>query len=258
MQNEGSPVFPQKYPCQDQQGSTLSACRVWMSAVTHWWLWHGRTSWSPQQLQAQTTTGRGGKRPHPTPASTSTARDDGSDRDREEAAQRTQPGLGSICSLWGTCSISQFQDSSHQSQIICCNIVAGSYSRFAEVCDVLGLPQSTAGERYEISIYIPQPGQESDNWTAEAQGERSSLERQEGQGRSLESLGNGDPAGCSEHPAPLPWGSSPSSSILHFDNVKWLSGPSWGWVNEGSSTLRRWKQQQGKLQDLGFVFQARL
>lgn len=82
------------------------------------------------------------------------------------------------------------------SQVICCNIVAGSYSRFAEVCDVLGvlgLPQSTAGRRYEISIYIPQPGQQSDNLTAKVQGERSCLERQAGQERFPESLGNGDP-----------------------------------------------------------------
>lgn len=117
----------------------------------------------PQQLRAQTTKGRGGKRPHPTSASTTTARDDGSDSDGEEAAQRTQAGLGSLCSLWGTCNISQIQDNSHQSQVIGCNIVAGSCSRFAVVCDVLGLPQSTAGERYEISIYIPRPGQQSDN-----------------------------------------------------------------------------------------------
>lgn len=37
---------------------------------------------------------------------------------------------------------------------------------------VLGLPQSTAGERYEISIYIPQPGQESHNLTAKVRAER--------------------------------------------------------------------------------------
>lgn len=187
----------------------------------------------PQQLHAQTTTGRGGKRPHPTPASTTPARDAGRESEQEEAAQRAHPGLGSICSLRGTCSISQFQHNSHQSQVICCNIVAGSYSRFAELCDVLGvlgLPQSTAGRRYEISIYIPQPGQESDNLTAKVQGERSSLERQAGLERSLESLGSGDPAqaaaGSWGHPAPLPWGTSPSSSILHFENVMWLSGPS--------------------------------
>lgn len=141
--------------------------------ITHWWKNLLIPTALPQQLRAQTTKGRGGKRPHPSSASTTTVRNAGSDG--EEAAQRTQPGLGSICSPWGTCSVSQFQDNSHQSQVICCNIVAGSYSRFAEVCDVLGvlgLPQSTAGERYEISIYIPQPGQESHNLTAKVQAER--------------------------------------------------------------------------------------
>jgi len=46
-----------------------------------------------------------------------------------------------------------------------------------DVLGVLGLPQSTAGRRYEISIYILQPGQESDNLTAKLRGEQSSLER---------------------------------------------------------------------------------
>lgn len=187
----------------------------------------------PQQHRAQTTMGRDGKRPHPTSSSATTARDAGSHNDEEEEARRAQPGLGSICSLGGTCSISQFQDNSHPSQVICCNIVAGSYSRLAEVCDVLGvlgLPQSTAGRRYEISIYIPQPGQESDNLTAKVQGERSSLERQAGQERFLESPGSGDPAQAaarsSEHPASLPWGTSPDLSILLFENMTLLSGPS--------------------------------
>lgn len=213
-----------------------------MDAVTHWWGNLLIPTALPQQLHAQNTMGRGGKRPHPTSASTSTAREAGSDG--EEAAQRTQPGFGSICSLWGTCSISQFQDSSHQSQVICCNIVAGSYSWFEEVCDVLGvlgLPQSTAGERYEISIYIPQPGQESDNLTAKVWGENSSPERQAGQERSplnpwemvTQHRWQQDP----QSPQPLfPWGISPNSSILHFKNARWLSGPSWRQVNEGSKS----------------------
>lgn len=168
MQNGRSPVFPQKHTWQDQQENILSACTGWVLSHTG-----GSGMGEPPDPHSPSPAalspnhkGKRWKETHPTYASTTMAGDDDSDSDGEEAAQRTRPGLGSVCSLWGTCSISQVQDNSHQRQVICCNIVARSYSQFAELCDVLGvlgLPQSTAGERYEISIYRPQPGQESDN-----------------------------------------------------------------------------------------------
>lgn len=117
---------------------------------------------------------------HPSSASTTRMRDVGSDSNEVQAAGKAQSGLNSICSLWGTCSISQIQGNSHKTQVICCNIVAGSYSQLAETGDVLGvpgLPQSAAGRRYEISIYILQPDQESDNLTAKLRAKQSSLKR---------------------------------------------------------------------------------
>lgn len=89
------------------------------------------------------------------------------------AAGTSQPDLSSVYSPGGTCSVSHIQGNSHQSQVICCNIASESYSQLAEKCNVLGilrLPQSTAGRRYEISIYILQPGQGSDNLTAKVRG----------------------------------------------------------------------------------------
>lgn len=108
-------------------------------------------------------------RPHPASPSIHQLRSS-----TEAPATRTsQPDLSSMLSPRGTCSVSHIQGNSHQSQVICCNIVAESYSQLAEKCNVLGilrLPQSTAGRRYEISIYILQPGQGSDNLTAKVRG----------------------------------------------------------------------------------------
>lgn len=135
---------------------------------------------APHAAPSRVTMGRGGKKHSHTSTSSTMARDAGSDGDKAQGAGRTQPGLNLICGLGGTCSFSQIQGNSHKTQVICCNIVARSYSRFAETGDVLGvlgLPQSTAGRRYEISIYILQPGQESDNLTAKLRGEHSNLER---------------------------------------------------------------------------------
>lgn len=89
--------------------------------------------------------------------------------------QQEEPNLGStqFAASGEPAADSQIQGNSHKTQVICCNIVAGSYSRFAEIGDVLGvlgLPQSTAGRRYEISIYILQLGQESDNLMAKLRG----------------------------------------------------------------------------------------
>lgn len=116
--------------------------------------------------------------------------------------------------------------------------MAGSYSRFAEIGDalgVLGFPQSTAGRRYEISIYILQPGRESDNLKAKLRGERSSLERPvgaDGAGGVPWAPGTWWQHGLQrcprEHPAPLPWEAVPNSSILRLDNLTGLSWPSCG------------------------------
>lgn len=160
-----------------------------------------------QQHHSHAVMGRGGKRPCLASASATVARDAGSDGNEAQAASRAQPGLNLICSLRGTCSISQIQGNSHKTQVICCNIVVGSYSRFAEIGDVLGvlgLPQSTAGRRYEISIYILQPGQGSDNLMAKLRGEQSSLGSPagaEGAGRVPWSPGTWWPStGCSRVP----------------------------------------------------------
>lgn len=76
---------------------------------------------------------------------------------RHKEQEKPKPELNSICSLRGSCSISQIQGNSHKIQVIYYNIVAGSCSQFAELGEALGipgLPQSTAGRRYEIFIYI--------------------------------------------------------------------------------------------------------
>lgn len=133
---------------------------------------------SPAPTPPREEEGRG---PHPVSASATAARDAGSDGNEVRNsgksptwAQRDLQPLGNLQRF------PRFRGNSHKTQVICCNIVAGSYSRFAEIGNalgVLGFPQSTAGRRYEISIYILQPGWESDNLKAKLRGERSSLER---------------------------------------------------------------------------------
>lgn len=145
------------------------------------------------------------------------------------AAGTAQADLNSICSPGGTCRVSQIQGNSHKTQVICCNIVAGSYSQLAEKCNVpgvLGLPQSTAGRRYEISIYILQPSQGSDNFTAKVREWSVNVPR-----KMLVQMGcHGPPQAAADphkHLAPLPWEASPSSLILWLDNTTWLSQPSY-------------------------------
>lgn len=138
---------------------------------SHFYIHHHSGGWS--NFTTMKDTG-------PTSASTTAVRLAHGDDNEMQAAGRAQPGLSSICSLQGSCSISHIQGNSHQAQVICCNIVARSCSWFegiGDVLGVLGLPQSTAGRRYEISIYILQPSQESDNLTVKLRGEWNSLER---------------------------------------------------------------------------------
>lgn len=61
----------------------------------------------------------------PDSVSTTVPTDAGNESHEAQAAGRAQPGLNSICSPLGTCSVSQIQGNSHQSQVICCIIVAG-------------------------------------------------------------------------------------------------------------------------------------